>query len=215
MKTSIMFLFSFYLVASCYAHINDSTGAKMDTTWKDIIDEVDLFYVDNALDVVKATNATLESLLNFIDQMEGSSYTDSAGKLPAGSYNAVMADSISRMFDGERMPLEASELMQYNKVKIIQCNWAGWGFNEYDFFPCSIRSRNGRLYYEKLAGSQIKSGYLYRRNAYSFVFLGAPSADATYESPGRIGGVLYKVGPDTIYLIFAGQYEYEIHCLKR
>lgn len=215
MKTSIIFLLTLHLFLSSHAEGVDSLSSQSDSVWKDIINEIDLFYVNNALEVVRETNGSLESLLYFVDQMEGSSFTDSTGKLTKGSYQAVMADSITRIIDGDLLPLDPSELMQYRQVKIIQCNSGGWGFNEYDYFPCSISKREGRLYYEKLDGSQLKSGHLYRRDAYSYVFLGGTSANASYDSHDRIGGILYKVAPDMLFLIFTGKYEYEIHCLKR
>ena len=219
MKKCILTVFLFQLLFLGFAGNGTTPTKKYDSEWKTIIDSGFLHLVTDALELVKETNSSLGSLLSFAGQMQGTSYTDSTGNLPAKSFNAIMADSITKLINGKRLPLEPAELLSYKRVKSIQCNTFGWGFNEYSYMPCKVRYKNGKLFYEKTAGSQRKSGYLYRRDDYSYVFLGGWSVNedpqTTYESSHRIEGILYKVAPGTIYLFFVGDHEYEIHCLKK
>lgn len=219
MKKCTLTVCLFQILMMGFAVNGTSSVKKFDNEWKTKIDSGYVHFVTDALELVKETNNSLGSLLNFAGQLEGTSYTDSTGKLPANSHNAIMADSINRLINGKRLPLELAELLSYKRVKSIQCNSFGWGFNEYSFMPCKIRYKNGKLFYEKIGGSQRKSGYLYRRDDYSYVFLGGWSVNddpqTTYDSSHRIEGILYKVAPGTLFLFFVGDHEYEIHCLKK
>ena len=118
MKKCILMLSMLQCLFAGFAGNGTTAVKKYDNEWKTIIDSGGYAdRINNALESVKETNRSLGSLLDFAGKMEGTSYTDSTGNLPAKSHNAIMADSITKLINGKRLPLEPAELLSYKRVK--------------------------------------------------------------------------------------------------
>jgi len=68
-----------------------------------------------------------------------------------------------------------NDLIQYKKVRSIQVE--PYGIFLYDFFNCKFSMRNGTIFFQKTTGSQRKSGYIYRKDDKSAIFLGGWSVN--------------------------------------
>ena len=87
-----------------------------------------------------------------------------------GSYNELVS-----VMEEEAVEADAEKLKGLWNCRTIKAGGPFAGFVVYGWFRCEIREREGRLFFEKLTGSQRQSGYLYPRDEKSWVLLATPN----------------------------------------
>jgi hypothetical protein len=87
-----------------------------------------------------------------------------------GSYNELVS-----IMEGTLVPADAEKLMGDWNCRTIKAGGPFAGFVVYGWFRCEVVAREGRLFFEKLSGSQRVSGYLYPRDEKSWVLLATPN----------------------------------------
>lgn len=192
-------------------HIKDTSvypNLRFNENWLNLIDSSDLRCINNSIGKTNEINLTLQ-----LDV-----YSANNNILEVNEIDTLKISQISELVNCIKLPINKNELTGYNKVKSIQCNTMGPGIAEYGFFPCRFYFRNNKIFFQKMGGSQRKSGYLYRKDEFSYVFLGAWSVNKnpTTEYGGEFStaGIMYKVAPDTIIMIFTDDSGYEIFIIK-
>jgi len=112
----------------------------------------------------------------------------------------------------KKLPISSNELLDFKKVKSTQGGEDG--IFSYDYFACKFVIKNNKIFFNKTSGSQRKSGYLYKKDEQSFVFLGGTSYNddplSNYNSDSRTAGILFKVSPKKLIMIFTDDQSYEI-----
>jgi len=176
--------------------INDSIAKaeklnEVNSEWKNIITNTDLNNINKAIELVVKIN----------------------NSIAPNAYDYGSSNKFSKLVQQEKMPIRTQELFDFKKVKSIQGE--SLGIFEYDYFGCKFIEKNEKMFFQKTTGSQRKSGYLYRRDDYSFVFLGGWSVNndplTSYKSQNSEAGILYKVSQNKLILIFANELGYEIY----
>lgn len=193
-------------------HIKDTSvypNLRFNENWLNLIDSSDLRCINNSIGKINEINRALQ-----LDV-----YSANNNILEENDIDTVKISQISELVNCIKHPINKNELTGYNKVKSIQCNTMGPGIAEYGFFPCRFYFRNNKIFFQKIGGSQRKSGYLYRKDEFSYVFLGAWSVNENptteYGGEYSTAGIMYKVAPDTLVIIFIGDSEYEIYFISR
>lgn len=80
---------------------------------------------------------------------------------------------------------------------------------------------DGKIFFEKTSGSQRKFGFIYDNKPDSKVFLGGWSINddpqTTYDSENSVLGMLYKLGPNKLIMLFLAPDEqsFEIYELTK
>jgi len=87
-----------------------------------------------------------------------------------GSYNELVS-----VMEEETVEADPEKLKGQWNCRTIKAGGPFAGFVVYGWFRCEIREREGRLFFEKLTGSQRQSGYLYPRDEKSWVLLATPN----------------------------------------
>ena len=111
------------------------------------------------------------------------------------------------------------ELLAYKRVRSIQVN--NMGIFSYPYFACRFKRKDGKLFFEKISGSQRKSGFVYDNKPDSKVFLGGWSVNdepqTTYDSDHSEPGMIYKIGTNKIIMVFLAPDEqsFEIYELTK
>lgn len=196
---------------------------KYNSNWLTIIDSVDLNRINRTIESVNETNKYLIEIQGFEKNYYTSENKSKSDPMQSnyGIYDTEIEerDKISKMVNSKKLPISSQEFLNYRRVKSIQCNMMRLGINEYSFMPCKFSYKDGKLFFQKTGGSQRRSGYLYQKDASSYVFLGGWSVNndpqTTYDSSHRLAGILYKVAQNIMIMIFAGDYEYEIYYITR
>lgn len=101
-----------------------------------------------------------------------------------GSYNELVS-----VMEEETVEADPEKLKGQWNCRTIKAGGPFAGFVVYGWFRCEIREREGRLFFEKLSGSQRVSGYLYPRDEKSWVLLATPNE-------GRSGPIRDYSGPE-------------------
>lgn len=113
--------------------------------------------------------------------------------------------------------INANELLQYRRVRSIQVK--SYGIFSYDYFNCKFSMRNGTIFFQKTTGSQRKSGYIYKKDNQSAVFLGGWSVNdepqTKYGSENSVIGTLYKIAPNKIIMLFGEEKSFEVYEFAR
>ena len=95
------------------------------------------------------------------------------------------------------------ELSGFRKVRSIQID--NYGIFSYDFFNCIFKMDRNTIYFEKITGSQRKSGHLYKKDDWSFIYLGAyhfiDTPKAKYGSERSESGTLYKLSDNMLLMV--------------
>ncbi len=125
---------------------------------------------------------------------------------------------VRSLLTGKSQAFSPSELKAYRRVRSIQVN--NMGIFSYPYFACRFREKEGKLFFEKTAGSQRKSGFLYENTPTTMVFLGGWSVNndpqTTYDSPNSEAGIIYKIGDGKIIMLFVkANHTFEIYELKK
>ena len=95
-----------------------------------------------------------------------------------GTYNELVS-----VMEEETVPADPEKLKGQWNCRTIKAGGPFTGFVVYGWFRCEIVEKNGRLFFEKLTGSQRQSGFLYERDEKSWVLLAAPNEG--HSGPGR------------------------------
>lgn len=177
----------------------------------EVIDSLD--YVDYSLyGIIK--NRDWDRLV--LDREQALSVLDA---LPSNAYGINERNTVKRLLSSKNLKITNKELLQYRKVRSIQVN--DMGIFSYPYFACRFRKKGGKLFFEKLTGSQRKSGYVYDNKPDSKVFLGGWSVNddpqTTYDSDHSEPGMIYKIGTNKIIMVFLAPDEqsFEIYELTK
>lgn len=110
--------------------------------------------------------------------------------------NEYVADIIHDI-NTTKITIDDSELLSFNKVRSI--------FAGNNYWSCKFAHRNGKIFFQKTSGSQRRAGFLYRKDQYSFVFLGGWTVNndpiKNYDSENSTAGILFKIPDDKIIMI--------------
>lgn len=87
-----------------------------------------------------------------------------------GAYN-----ELTSIMEGTLAPAHPERLKGQWNCRTIKAGGPFAGFVVYGWFRCEIVEKDGRLFFEKLTGSQRMSGFLYERDEKSWVLLAAPN----------------------------------------
>ena len=124
--------------------------------------------------------------------------------LPSNAYGINERNIVKRLLSSKNLKITNQEFLQYRKVRSIQVS--DLGIFTYPYFRCRFKKKEGKLFFEKLTGSQRKSGYIYDNKPDSKVFLGGWSVNddpkTTYDSENSVSGKIYKIGHNKIIIIF-------------
>ena len=101
-----------------------------------------------------------------------------------GSYNELVS-----VMEAETVAADPEKLKGQWNCRTIKAGGPFAGFVVYGWFRCEIVENDGRLFFEKLTGSQRQSGFLYERDEKSWVLLAAPNE-------GHSGPVRAYSGPE-------------------
>lgn len=180
----------------------------------DVIEAVDsLDYVDYSLyGIIK--NRDWDRLV--LDREQALTVLD---HLPADAYGLNERASVRKLLTAKNLKITNQELMAFRKVRSIQVS--RMGIFSYPYFSCRFKKKDGKLFFEKISGSQRKSGYVYDNKPDSKVFLGGWSVNddpqTTYDSDHSEPGMIYKIGTNKIIMVFLAPDEqsFEIYELTK
>ena len=180
----------------------------------DAIEAVDsLDYVDYSLyGIIK--NRDWDRLV--LDREQALSFLE---HLPSDAYGLNEKAMVKKLLTSKNLIITNQELLAYKRVRSIQVN--DMGIFSYPYFACRFKRKDGKLFFEKISGSQRKSGYVYDNKPDSKVFLGGWSVNdepqTTYDSDHSEPGMIYKTGINKIIMVFLAPDEqsFEIYELTK
>jgi hypothetical protein len=135
---------------------------------------------------------------------------------------------VEELVDASHEPLSRTDLVGTFQLRSIQ--GTRYGIFAYPYFKARIVERDGGLFFEKVSGSQRRSGWLLPRdeNGHDYVFVGASTVNADPQqrysrdtgapAPAESDsvGVLYRINDGRLVMVLdAGANSYEIYQLKR
>jgi hypothetical protein len=101
-----------------------------------------------------------------------------------GTYN-----ELTSIMEGTLAPADAAKLKGQWNCRTIKAGGPFAGFVVYGWFRCDVVEKDGRLFFEKLTGSQRMSGFFYERDEKTWVLLAAPNE-------GHSGPIRAYSGPE-------------------
>lgn len=101
-----------------------------------------------------------------------------------GTYN-----ELTSIMEGTLAPADPEKLKGQWNCRTIKAGGPFAGFVVYGWFRCDVVEKDGRLFFEKLTGSQRMSGFLYERDEKTWVLLAAPNE-------GHSGSIRDYSGPE-------------------
>ncbi|MBX3489842.1 DUF4893 domain-containing protein [Parvibaculum sp.] len=101
-----------------------------------------------------------------------------------GAYNELVS-----VMEGTLAPADPEKLKGRWNCRTIKAGGPFAGFVVYGWFRCEIVEKEGRLFFEKLTGSQRQSGFFYPRDEKTWVLLAAPNE-------GHSGPIRAYSGPE-------------------
>ena len=127
--------------------------------------------------------------------------------------------TVEKLLNAKAYPLTPEEMINFKRVRSIQID-ARDGIFSYPYFNCRFREIDGKVFFEKTSGSQRKSGFIYRNNPESLIFLGGWSVNddpkTAYGSDNSVAGTVYKIGDRKAIMIFPSENDrVEIYELTR
>lgn len=134
-------------------------------------------------------------------------------------YGYAEKGMIKRLLEAKIYPITPDDLMELCHVRSIQID-GNLGLFSYPYFKCRSWKKDGKVFFEKITGSQRKSGYVYQNSSESLIFLGGWSVNddpqASYESTNSVAGTIYKIGENRVIMLFpANNNRVEIYELKK
>lgn len=139
--------------------------------------------------------------------------------LPSDAYGLNEKAMVKKLLTSKNLRITNQELLAYKRVRSIQVN--NMGIFSYPYFACRFKRKDGKLFFEKISGSQRKSGFVYDNKPDSKVFLGGWSVNdepqTTYDSDHSEPGMIYKIGTNKIIMVFLAPDEqsFEIYELTK
>lgn len=140
-------------------------------------------------------------------------------RLNADAYGINERPMVKKLLISKQLKITNQELLSYKRVRSIQVT--DMGIFSYPYFSCRFKRKGGNLFFEKISGSQRKSGYVYDNKPDSKVFLGGWSVNddpqTTYDSENSVPGMIYKIGGNKIIMVFLAPDEqsFEIYELTK
>lgn len=120
---------------------------------------------------------------------------------------------ILRLLKSTRLDIIPSDIFNYKRVRSIQVDKLG--IFSYNYFNCRFKTKNNLLFFEKTSGSQRKSGYVYKNDQKSCIFLGGWTVNddpqTIYGSENSIAGSLYRVGTNKLLMVFFDGNSFELY----
>lgn len=133
--------------------------------------------------------------------------------LPEGSYGLDEKPYVHQILAAEKLSINLNDLALLCRVRSIRVDHTG--IYSYNYFKCQFSLRDGNLFFQKTAGSQRKSGYLYRLDSKRLLFLGGSTVNndplTQYGSANSVAGILYRVGPTKYIMVFPTDHDFEIY----
>lgn len=165
MRLAVLAALSSVLALPVFADGADAEGTTAD--WRSQATEIDRSKLDRYEDAV--TKGMMES------RVAGEEH---------GAYN-----ELTSIMEGTLAPADAEKLKGQWNCRTIKAGGPFAGFVVYGWFRCQVVERDGRLFFEKLTGSQRMSGFFYERDEKSWVLLAAPNE-------GHSGPIRAYSGPE-------------------
>lgn len=121
------------------------------------------------------------------------------------SYGYAEKKMVEKLLNAKTHPITPKDMIGFRRVRSIQID-ARDGIFSYPYFNCRFKKADGKVFFEKITGSQRKSGYVYQNSPESLVFLGGWSVNddpqTGYDSTNSAVGKVYKIGPRKAIMIF-------------
>ena len=135
----------------------------------------------------RATSHDLDRLERYEDAVTKGMMESRVAGEENGTYNELVS-----VMEGTLVAADSEKLKGDWNCRTIKAGGPFAGFVVYGWFRCEVREREGRLFFEKLSGSQRQSGYLYPRDEKSWVLFATPNeghSGPIREYSGPEGGV--------------------------
>jgi hypothetical protein len=135
----------------------------------------------------QATSHDLDRLERYEDAVTRGMMESRVAGEENGSYNELLS-----VMEEETVAVDPDALKGQWNCRTIKAGGPFAGFVVYGWFRCEVVEKDGRLFFEKLSGSQRQSGYLYSRDEKSWVLLATPNeghSGPIREYSGPQGGV--------------------------
>ncbi|WP_168354652.1 DUF4893 domain-containing protein [Palleniella muris] len=122
--------------------------------------------------------------------------------------------AVEKLLNQKEHEISLEDLRGYHRVRSIQVN--NNGIFTYHYFACRFTKQDGKPFFEKTAGSQRKSGFIYANKPTSMIFLGGWSVNdepqTEYGSRNSVAGTLYKINDNKLIMLFVRPYrDFEIY----
>lgn len=121
------------------------------------------------------------------------------------SYGYDEKKGVEKLINAKIYPISPVDMIGFKRVRSIQID-ARDGIFSYPYFKCRFSEADGQTFFEKITGSQRKSGYVYQNTPESLIFLGGWSVNndsqTTYGGENSVAGTVYKIGPRKAIMIF-------------
>lgn len=176
--------------------------------YPDSVEVVEVVEVVEAIDSLDYVDYSLYGIIKnrdwdrlVLDREQALSVLD---HLPSDAYGLNERAAVRKLLTAKNLRITNQELMAYRKVRSIQVSRLG--IFSYPYFSCRFKRKDGKLFFEKISGSQRKSGYIYDNKPDSKVFLGGWSVNddpqTTYDSENSEPGMIYKIGTNKVIMVF-------------
>lgn len=86
------------------------------------------------------------------------------------SYGYDEKRSVEKLLNARTYPISPVDMIGFKRVRSIQID-ARDGIFSYPYFRCLFSESAGKVFFEKITGSQRKSGYIYQNTPESLIFL--------------------------------------------
>ncbi len=202
------FVLVIILLTGCLAGKAQSGSVGYGYAYTDSVEVIEVIDVVEAVDSLDYVDYSLYGIIKnrdwdrlVLDREQALSVLD---HLPSDAYGLNERASVRKLLTTKNLKITNQELMAYRKVRSIQVS--RMGIFSYPYFSCRFKRKDGKLFFEKISGSQRKSGYIYDNKSDSKVFLGGWSVNddpqTTYDSENSEPGMIYKIGPNKVIMVF-------------
>ena len=121
------------------------------------------------------------------------------------SYGYAEKNMVEKLVNAKTYPITPKDMIGFRRVRSIQID-ARNGIFSYPYFNCRFKNVDGKVFFEKTAGSQRKSGFVYQNSPESLVFLGGwgvnDDPQTGYGSTNSVVSKVYKIGLRKAIMIF-------------
>ena len=217
------FVLVIILLTGCLAGKAQSGSVGYGYAYSDSVEVVEVVEVVEAIDSLDYVDYSLYGIIKdrdwdrlVLDWEQALTVLD---HLPANAFGLNERASVRKLLTAKNLKITNQELLTYRKVRSIQVS--RMGIFSYPYFSCRFKKKDGKLFFEKISGSQRKSGYVYDNKPDSKVFLGGWSVNddpqTTYDSENSEAGMIYKIGTNKVIMLFLAPDEqsFEIYELTK